>query len=227
MAKENQGPLPPYVAYSTLKKLLRDLGEDVPSRFDSSYYDNLKLSGSTRSALKNALVYLGLSDSHGYPTDSLQQLLKMEGDARKSLLQVITRKSYGNLFTKLDVERATPAQLKEHFKNLGMSKDIGRKCMSFFLALTDDSGMHLSSTLKQSIPGTRGKKAPSKTGTKKGDGLASAQFDPPHYLAPLLIEKFPDLDPTWPQDIKHKWFDDFHYLVSKFCTPNDLQPPAV
>jgi len=227
VAKENQGPLPPYVAYTTLKKLLRDLSDNVPSRLDSSYYDNLKLSGSTRSALKNALVYLGLSDTKGYPTESLHELIKTEGAARKSMLKVITRNSYGNLFTRLDVERATPAQLKEHFKNLGMSKDIGRKCMSFFLALSDDSGMHLSSTLKQAIPGTRGKKAPARNSHKKGDGLASAQFDPPHYLAPLLINKFPALDPTWPQDIKHKWFDDFHFLVSKFCSPNDLQPPAV
>ena len=226
MAKANQGPLPPYVAYSTLRKLLRDLGQDVPSRFDSSYYDGMKLSGSTRSALKNALIYLGLADTQGQPTDELQKLVKSDGEARKSMLQIITRRAYGNLFTKLDMERATPSQLKEHFKNLGMSKDIGRKCMSFFLAISDDSGVHLSTHLKQSIPGTRGKKATTKTNLKRGDGLA-APFDPPHYLAPLLIDKFPNFDPAWPQDIKHKWFDDFVHMVNKFCGPNQLQPPAV
>jgi hypothetical protein len=225
MGKANQEPLPPYVAYSTLKKLLKDLNQDVPSRFDSSYYDSLKLSGSTRSALKNALVYLGLSTRDGYPTDTLHKLLKMDGEARKSMLHVITKQAYGNLFSKLDVDRATPAQLKEHFKDLGMSKDIGRKCMSFFLALSDDSGMHLSPLLKQSIPGTRSKKIAAKTVSRKADGL-SAPFDPPNYLAPLLINKFPNFDPAWPQDTKHKWFDDFTHLVNKLCGPNQIQPPA-
>lgn len=226
MAKANQEPLPPYVAYSTLKKLLKDLDHDVPSRFDSSYYDSLKLSGSTRSALKNALIYLGLSTREGHPTDQLHQLLKSDGEVRKSMLKVITKQAYGNLFVKLDMDRATPTQLKEHFKNLGMSKDIGRKCMSFFLALSDDSGMNLSPLLKQSIPGTRSKKVIVKTTSRKGDGLA-APFEPPHYLAPLLINKFPDFDPAWPQDTKHKWFDDFVHLVNKLCGPNELQPPAL
>ncbi len=226
MGKANQEPLPPYVAYSTLKKLLKDLSHDVPSRFDSSYYDSLKLSGSTRSALKNALVYLGLSTRDGYPTDTLHQLLKTDGEARKSTLQVITKQSYGSLFSKLNMDRATPTQLKEHFKNLGMSKDIGRKCMSFFLALSDDSGMHLSPLLKQSIPGTRSKKAIAKTAGRKADGQATP-FEPPNYLAPLLINKFPNFDPAWPQDTKHKWFDDFVHLVNKLCTPNEMQPPAV
>jgi len=226
MVKANQEPLPPYVAYSTMRKLIRDLGQDVPSRFDSSYYDSLKLSGSTRSALKNALVYLGLSTREGHPTDTLHQLLKLDGEARKSMLQVITKQAYGNLFIKLDLDRATPAQLKEHFKNLGISKDVGRKCMSFFLAISDDSGMHLSSLLKQSIPGTRGKKGTAKTISRKGDGL-SAPFEPPNYLAPLLINKFPNFDPAWPQDTKHKWFDDFVHLVNKLCGPNQIQPPAL
>jgi len=226
MAKANQEPIPPYVAYSTLKKLFNDLGQDVPSRFDSSYYDSLKLSGSTRSSLKNALVYLGLSTRDSKPTDTLQELLKMDGEARKSMLQVITKRAYGNLFSKLDINRATTTQLKEHFKTLVVSKDMGRKCISFFLALSDDSGIHLSPLLKQAIPGTRGRKAAAKTSSKKGDGLA-AHFEPPNYLAPLLINKFPNFDPAWPQDTKHKWFDDFVHLVNKLCGPNQLQPPAL
>lgn len=226
MAKIAQVPLPPYVAYSTWKKLLRDLGQNVPARLDSSYYDGLKLSGSTRSSLKSALVYLGLCTREGDPTDMLQQLVKLEGEARKSMLQAITKQAYGNLFTKLDLNRATSAQLKEHFKNLGMSKDIGRKCMSFFLAIADDSGIRLSPHLREAIPGTRGKKATTKTSPRKGDGLA-VPFETPNYLAPLLINKFPNFDPAWPQDTKHKWFDDFIHLVNKLCGTNQLQPPAL
>jgi hypothetical protein len=226
MAKANQGPLPPYVAYSTWKKLVRDLGQNVPARLDSSYYEGLKLSGSTRSALKSALVYLGLSDREGHPTDTLQQLVKLEGETRKSMLQAVTKQAYNNLFTKLDLNRATSAQLKEYFKNLGMSKDIGRKCVSFFLAIADESGIHLSPHLREAIPGTRGKKATTKTSPRKGDGLA-VPFEPPNYLAPLLINKFPNFDPAWPQDTKHKWFDDFVHLVNKLCGTNQPQPPAL
>lgn len=213
------------MSYSTWKKLIRDLGQNVPGRLDSSYYDGLKLSGSTRSALKSALVYLGLSTRECHPTDTLQQLVKLEGEARKDMLQSVTKQAYNNLFTKLDLNRATSAQLKEHFKNLGMSKDIGRKCVSFFLAMADESGIHLSPHLRESIPGTRVKKATTKNSPRKGDGLATP-FELPHYLAPLLINKFPNFDPAWPQDTKHKWFEDFAYLVNKLCGTNQLQPPA-
>jgi hypothetical protein len=30
----------------------------------------------------------------------------------------------------------------------------------------------------------------------------------------MLLSKFPELDPAWPDDVKAKWFDSFKELMS-------------
>lgn len=220
MVKQAQDRLPPYVAYTTWQRLIRDLGQNVPARFDSSYFESLKVSGTNRSMLKGALIYLGLCSADSVPTERLQQLAKAEGEIRKSILRSIVKQGYGDLFNTLNIEHATPAQLRSYFQNKGTAKDISRKCVSFFLNIADDAGIPIPSLLRKSIPAAR--KIMKKQSAKARTDIPMLPMETANPLHHLLISKFPDFDVAWPTDTKNMWFEDFKYLVDKFCGPNQI-----
>ncbi len=227
MTKSAQERLPPYVAYSTWKRLLKDLGQNVPSRLDSSYFDALKVSGTNRSMLKGTLIFLGLSTPDGQPTDKLQQLVKSDGDARATVLRGIVKQSYGNMLSRFpDLERATPGQMKEYFQSQGTAKDISRKCLSFFISISEECGIRTSPLLKKSNPRKANKKPPIRMPPiSNAMGPLPPTTEGVHILHQLLINKFPEFDNNWPQNTKDRWFEDFQHLVNRLCGPNQPFPP--
>ncbi|MBI4304333.1 MAG: DUF5343 domain-containing protein, partial [Chloroflexi bacterium] len=159
--KLNDERLPPYMSYRTWQKLLSELSSNnVPSRFDHSYFDNLNITGSSRSIARGTFQFLGLISNDGLPTQKLHQLVKAEGPARGNTLAEIIRNAYEPLFSALDVTKgATQSQLREFFKSQGVSGDIERKCLSFFFALAADANLTLSPHLKKPSSRGRGKRA--------------------------------------------------------------------
>jgi len=204
--------LPPYLSYRAWQRLLGELSaHNPPSRFDSSYFDGLKVTKSCRSMLKGTLLFLDLMSADGIPTSRLHQLVKSDGEARRAALAEIVRNAYGPLFTELDVTRVTQAQVKEYFYSQGASGDIGRKCLSFFFAICADGNIALSPHLRKSAPRGRGKKSAIgevlKPRVSKGaDTGGSVEWER------MLLEKFPNFNPEWSEELKNKWFDAFKFL---------------
>jgi hypothetical protein len=202
--------LPPYLSHKLWRKLLHELStHNPPSRFDSSYFDTLKITKSCRSMLKGTLLFLDLMSTDGIPTPRLHQLVKSDGEAQKAALAEMVRNAYEPLFTDLDVTRATQAQIKEYFYSQGASGDIGRKCLSFFFAISADANISLSPHLRKSAPRGRGKKnaiseMPKPRVTKSTDGGVEWER--------MLLEKFPNFNPEWSEELKKKWFDAFKFL---------------
>ena len=203
--------LPPYVSYRAWRKLLGELSKHPTSRFDSSYFNGLKITKSSSSMLRGTLLFLDLMAPDGQPTPKLNQLVKSEGEAQREVLGEIVRHAYGSFFADLDLTKATQAQVKEHFKFRGASGDIGRKCLSFFLAIAAEGNVTLSPHLMKSSPRGRGKKAASSDMPRAGKSLELAGN--PAWVG-LLLEKFPNFDPEWPDELKKKWFDAFKSLKS-------------
>jgi hypothetical protein len=193
------------------QKLLADLSaHNPPSRFDSSYFDELKMTKSCRSMLKGTLLFLDLISADGKPTPRLHQLVKSDGEARRAALAEMVRNAYGPLFTELDVTRVTQAEVKEYFDSQGASGDIGRKCLSFFFAVCADGNIPLSPHLRKSAPRGREKKSAIGEGLKQrlSKSAESSGVD----WEMMLLEKFPNFNPEWSEEIKKKWFDAFKFL---------------
>lgn len=161
--------------------------------------------------LQGTLLFFDLMSLEGLPSDTLHQLVKSEGESRRAVLAEIVRNSYGTLFTELDVTRATQAQVKEHFRARGASGDICRKCVSFFLAISGEADITLSPQLKKSSPRGKVKKVASSDMTRVGK---AAELGRSPAWVEMLLEKFPNFDPEWPDELKKKWFDAFKSLKS-------------
>jgi Family of unknown function (DUF5343) len=204
--------LPPYLSHKVWRKLLHELStRNPPSRFDSSYFDTLKITKSCRSMLKGTLLFLDLMSNDGVPTPRLHQLVKSDGEAQKAALAEMIRSAYEPLFKDLDVTRATQAQIKEYFYSQGASGDIGRKCLSFFFAISTDANIPLSPHLRKSATRGRGKMSaisdvPKPRIAKSTDDGSGVEWER------MLLEKFPNFNPEWSEDLKKKWFDAFKFL---------------
>jgi hypothetical protein len=149
---ENQRT-PAYASYESFNTLLDRMREalPLPRPVDSTTWLKMKFSGSTTSALKSTLIFLGLLTEENMPTEELEELAKTDKENRGTIYGHILDRAYAKIFTKLDLERATTGQLKTEFKNLGADGQVGQKAMSFFLAMAKDAGkkMHSHLTTRQ------------------------------------------------------------------------------
>lgn len=218
-----EGP-PPYVSYRQWTKLLDALPSFMPSRFDSSYFENMGISTTCRSMLRSALRFLGLMSYDGVPTHQLRQLVKSDAETRPKEIEAIIRAAYAPLFVRLDVAHASWGQVKEYFASQGITGDIARKCWRFFAALATDAGIELSPQLDKSKRRKMAEqigKAP-KDGHRDKSRHRSSGNTPDNETITwekAVLEKFPNLDPEWPVELKAKWFDDLKYLVTLGSAP--------
>lgn len=220
---KQEKPTPPYVAYKSFKNFLRGLAHAIPSRIDKSVMTSM--SGATQTQVLHALKYLGLIDANGVPQDKLPLLVKSEGADYQKVLQDVLRGGYPFLNDKtFDLATVTTGQLDEQFGKLAQG-DTVRKCKTFFLPAAKDAGLKVSPYIKEmgkrSPSGPKAKKPragnESKTSTPSGAPPTSHYQAPPPSLSwhELLLSKFPSFDPSWPDDVKAKWFTSFQDLMSK------------
>jgi hypothetical protein len=107
--------------------------------------------------------------------------------------------------------------MKEYFDSQGASGDIGRKCLSFFFAISADANIPLSPHLRK--PASRGKGRKSAIGevlkprvSKSADSSGNVEW------GRMLLEKFPNFNPEWSDELKKKWFDAFKFLKKSLET---------
>lgn len=223
MRKRLLDRLPPYLTYATWRRLLEALARHLPSRLDRSYFDELKFSGSTALTARGTLLFLGLIHPSNEHTEELRRLVQSEGEARRALLREIIRRGYQPVLEGLDLEHATSGQLQERFREVGADGDIGRKCLSFLLALAKDAEMPLS-------PNLLGKSrvgAPRRLGTRPRPPRGGREAAAPRrdagkeaWWGRLLLEKFPAFDPGWPPELKARWFEDFQEMMRILGEPS-------
>ncbi|MCL1885623.1 MAG: DUF5343 domain-containing protein [Dehalococcoidia bacterium] len=214
--------LPPYVSYRTFLNFIEGLEQTIPARIDRSYWGE-RLSGSTGAQLVAALRFLDLVDVSGFPTLKLRQLVGSREDQRAEILKQITLESYSFFFeSQVDPQSATYAQMEEAFHdNYQIANDVARKCIKFFIGLAGNSGMKISPFVtkknRTSRPTASAKKS-SKIQTKNAGTeipISSATVPNGISLDKLLIDKFPGFDPSWPDDVKIKWFAAFDELLKR------------
>ncbi len=223
--------LPPYISYRTFENFVGRLQQQVPARIDRSYWGET-LSGSTGTQLMAALRFLNLVDGNGKPTDELKLVASARGEDRPKALKEITFEAYGFVLqSSLDLQNATYSQLEEVFHdNFQLTQDVGRKCIKFFISLASSAGTSLSPFVTKRVRSahssagtTSSKGVLRKTGQKAMRNLAiPMNLDGvPKNVQPssgqsMLLDKFPSFDPTWPDDVKIKWFSAFDELLKRY-----------
>ena len=203
--------LPPYLSYKTFSNFIEGLKVTTPARIDKSVMPSL--SGANQSWLIGTLKYMKLMTEDGVPSVQLTKLAKAQNDERKKLLREILVSSYPFLFSEpFNLRSATPRQIEEEFNKTAATGDTVKRCIAFFLKAAKDAGIELSPYL-QKMRYTKTTRTPRRnqitTEQIDNETAASSSRD----WAAILVDKFPSLDPAWPDDVKAKWFDAFKQMM--------------
>ena len=223
MATKRKG-LPPYLSYRTFRSFIDSVSVGgVPNRIDRSMMASM--SGSNQALLVSAIRYLGWASEKGVSTPELESLVNAEGKERQEIWRRILSRAYSNLFnSRINLERATTKELSEVFAKEGVSSaDTIRKCVTFFSLAAKDAGVKLSPHIKPYAG------RPQRSRRSRAVRIEQKEIAPePTILGSdtdrssdwqMLLSKFPDFDPSWPEEVRKNWFDGFQSL-SKICKGN-------
>lgn len=213
--------VPPYVAYSTFLTLLKELKDNgLPPQLDKSVLKRFAFG--VQGQLKMGLRSLGMLDGDK-PTPRLKAFVDAyETDEFPHLLLQVLKEVYPYVFA-LDLKTATPTMFADSFKASGAKgEDALRKCRTFFTHAAKQAGVEFGTrlatgTVPRSSNGPRRKPRAGKS--KDGGGAVENKVDPnaspggQDGILSQLLGKFPDFDPTWPDEIKAKWFAGFDQFM--------------
>ena len=223
---KDKGLAPPYLSFKTLLNFLDRLEKvGMPNRIDRSMMDSS--SGMVQAQLLTTLKYLHLiTGNDGIPTETLGKLVSAKESDKKHRLKEVIVASYPFLFKDgFNLQSATSKEIQDKFDEAGASGGTTRKSVAFFMAAAKHTGIGLSPHIKKfKITGNRNstpkvkKPASVKPNNIQPDMVSSShggKTDTSSWQQ-LLLSKFPELDPAWPDDVKAKWFDGFKDLMGQF-----------
>ena len=115
---------------------------ELPRRLDSSVWARWGFSGSNQSALKGALVFLGLTTEEYEPTRRLTELLRAyrSDEERRMVLHGLVSEYYLPLLGGIDLARTTRLEIRDAFRRAGSGQQTSDKAVTFFVALAQESG---------------------------------------------------------------------------------------
>lgn len=221
MDKTEQRAAPPVVAYKTFENANRMFASGViPGRIDRGVFRSQSGAGQTQ--IIAAYRYLDVIDAQGAPKEKFVKLVRSEGADRQKVLRDILYAAYPFLREKsIDLGTATHDQLADEFRKLA-SGDTVRKAMTFFIPAAKAAGIELSPYIRdigKRMPTNNKQRkppAPPKPQDKTDTGNRGDAPPPPAMSwREMLLSKFPSFDPTWPDDVKAKWFDSFADLMER------------
>ena len=201
--------IPPYVSFKTFQTFLEFLSEGMPNRIDRSVWLN-KFSGSNGTQIMTAIKFFNLIDKDGAPNDDFRNLVSRDLDLQKKIYRKLLYKFYSPIFN-LDLTSATKAQLRESFRSFGTKEGVIVKCESFFIQAAKYSNIMLSSHILARRHNTNiSEKTKSKVAKSQADFVLENNkktLETNINLARMILDKYPDFDPNWNDDVKKSWID--------------------
>jgi|ERR1700730_7820 hypothetical protein len=221
---------PPYASYVSFQNFFDNLKAHpvLPDRIDKSVMSHLN--NGTRAALFATLKSLQLINDDGTPTEMLVSFVHADKNARKPILAKMLKGAFPYLWDGgLNLERATSEQVLERIRTEGkVSGSTVGKVMNFLLLAAADAGVPLSPHLsrgRQSSPanGSSVKRGRPKRQPRVRNGSDQNNGSPPRAEVsdPVtqLMNKFPQFDPQWSDELKAKWFEGFGDLMERINPP--------
>ena len=175
-----RGHAPPYVSYKswdTFLAFVRSNLTPAPEQLDTSVWQGSPFSGSTRSGLVGALLFLGLIDVLGKVSPDLNVIAEAAEttEDKRRVLPDIYNERYAPLLVHVDLERATRQQIRTAFQSAGSAGETAEKAVSFFLSFARDAGIELHHSLFSRGPGTRPRQT--KSSKRKTSDAQSEKID--------------------------------------------------
>ena len=206
---------PAHVPYATLLSSLESLRKNgIPStgKIDKTFFDSY--AGSVQVQLLSAYRFLGFIDVDNMVLPILPQVVELEAEARKPILRKVIEGKYSRILA-LDLKTISPGQMEEAFRAFGIHGSTLVRCERFFVKACTELGIPISArvtgktrTTAQSRAGKRPKASAKRVEDMPDDGGSR----PPENASSWddrLLAKFPEFDPTWPDQLKAKWFEGF------------------
>jgi hypothetical protein len=216
---EKEKQVPPYIPYKTLKTFLRSLTQGIPPRFEKRMFSHM--SGSTQSQLVQTLKALDLMDANWVRTEKLRSLVNAINDEAgyRQALRTVLLEGYPFL-PQFDLKGGTLGLLQEELEAMGASGGTVSKCVAFLIPAAKDAGMEVSPFIeKPTVRATNGQPRRRKASSSRSDVAPP----PPPFVPPqdpvgvsaahkMLMDKYPNFDPSWTPEVQAKWFDGFAKL---------------
>ena len=217
---------PPYLSFNTFMDFIEGLEKvGVPNKIDRNVQTLSSFSGAAQAQLLTTLKYFHLMSAHdGTPTEKLTKLVEASGEERKTVLRAMLIASYPSLFNDgFKLESASSKDLQLRFEKAGAFGGTIRKSVAFFLAAAKYAGIELSPNIKKfklSSIEQEGEAFRVIKNDEKGDGFYQETLKQNQTPGPsseqVWLNKFPDFDPSWPDDVKKSWFESFRELRKEF-----------
>ena len=154
-----QSATPPYVSYRSWETFLSHLKTNlmpVPDRLDTSVWKQSPFSGSTKSGIQGALLFLGLIDSSAGTLGRLTNLAEADTqESQQRILRSLFDERYSPILEEVDPARATRQQIQDKFRKAGCANATAEKAVSFFVNFARDAGIDVHSALFRNNQGTR------------------------------------------------------------------------
>lgn len=210
-------PIPPYVSHRTFTTFLESLNAGIPDRVDGSVFD-ASFSGTSRKQITSALKSLNLIDDELRPTAKLAKMVQAKGEERKEVWLELLHETYAPVFM-LDLQTATPDQLKQELRKIVRTEPMLVKCESFFKHAAVEAGIKLSPHITRRKQRPRRKKAAPRTPKPDAQNVpaatdAPAAIPPESQLATAPVSPaagvwhlFPQFDPKWPEHERNNWLE--------------------
>ena len=212
---------PAYLPWATLISALENLREHgIPGtgKLDKSLWDTQ--SGAIQGQIVIALRFLGLIDARNRVLPPLPLLVQADAEERKRLLRQIIMDKYKSVVSR-DLTTISSGQLEEAIRAFGVSGSTLIRAIRFFVKACQETDIPISKRVSEKV-----RTAPVARKSRKTNGIkkeTSEEDQPPHvpqFSAQVsgwedrLLEKFPTFDPSWPDEIKTKWFAGFDRLMA-------------
>ena len=218
-----ESKIPPYMGWATWQRLLEGLKTFNPPYLDRSYFDSLGFSGTQCSQAVRTLSFLGLITGAKRPTEKLQLLISAENDNYKRTFREILQDAYKPFFDDPGPQNATIGALENYLRNTGAQGGVVDKCITFFLSAAKEADIPLSPQLARELGRGAGRhlstlrrktsRHPARLASEEGMDNQTGRL--PVDLAQSLLEKFPDFDPTWSDEVCQKWLEAFLELIKR------------
>ena len=169
---EKARSIPPYASFLSFKSLLDWLNgmAAMPARIDRSLWTS-KFSGATGGALISGARFLGLLDGE-QPTQLLEDLVRADAEARKSLIEQMLRSAYGNEIVD-GASTMTPKMFDDHLRGLGTSDATHRKAASFLTNALKEAGVEVQPAIAKRARNRRAS-ATRRASSRKGNSDTQA-----------------------------------------------------
>ena len=209
---------PVYVPYATFNTALNSLRADgIPGTgtIDKTLWDSQ--SGAIQGQLILAFKFLGLIDENRKVQPGLPELVEASDETRKPLLKKLIEDKYKNIIA-LDLSTISEGQLSDAFRGYDISGSTLVRAVRFFVKACQEVGIPISSRIaeKKRASSSTPRRRRGTNGGRRNDGSsegASGSTPSGKNWEEQLLAKFPEFDPTWPEELKSKWFEGFDRLL--------------